>query len=112
MGEVIVSVLAGLLRYALAGVVTWAITNGIATEEQTTKLIAALASGIGLVGWLIYRKYKDRVMVLTALAQPKGTTMEDLKKKIAIKETVPADTPNDAVPTVKPSDAGSVKPRS
>lgn len=112
MGEVILSVLAGLLRYALSGVTAWLIANGIATEGQIAKLITGLATGLGLVLWLVWQKYRERVRLLTALAMPKGTTLEDLKKRIAIGETVPADTPNDAVPTVKPTDAGSVRPRS
>lgn len=110
MGAVLMDILAGLLRYVLAGVISWLITNGIATEAQTTQVIAGLASAIALVGWMVWNKYRARVKLLTALTTPKGTTVDELKGLIARGVTAPVSTPNDAVPVAAKTD-GSVKPR-
>lgn len=111
MFTILQSILGGLLRYVLAGVISWLITNGIADEEQVTQLIAGVASALALVGWLAWVKLRDRSKVLTALAMPKGTTLHDLDLIVKGGVVVPAMTPDDAVPTPVKSEQ-YVSPRS
>ncbi len=108
MGEVLKSVLFGLLRYALAGVFTWMIDRGIATKDQTEMLLGGIVGAIALVAVLFWRKYKDRVLVLTALTTAPGTSLNELKDQVAKGAVVPASTSNDATPRVT-KDLGSVK---
>lgn len=79
MTNVVGSILMGLLRYVLAGVVAWLINNGIATEEQTNELLAGLAGAIILVAWLVYVKLRDHWSILQALELKAGSSLEDLK---------------------------------
>lgn len=83
MQSLLTSILMGLLRYVLAGVTGWMITNSIATEEQTMQLIAGLAGAIVLVVSLVWVKYRDRVLVLTALKLPARSTPTDLVDEVA-----------------------------
>lgn len=110
MGTILQSILGGLLRYVLAGVISWMITNGIANEEQVTQLLAGLTGALILLGWMAFNKIRGRVKLLTALAVPKGTTVAHLETLIGRGLKVPATTPDDAVP-VPVSASDSVKPR-
>lgn len=110
MGVIFESILGGLLRYLLAGVISWLITNGIANEEQVTQLLAGITGALILLGWMVWNKVRAHVKVLTALAVPKGTTVEDLHILMSKGVKVPASTPNDAIPVpVRATD--SVRPR-
>lgn len=108
MAEVLKSVLFGLMRYALAGVFTWMIDRGIATKDQTEMLLGGIVGAIGLVAVLVWKKYKDRVLVLTALATPPGTSLNELKDQVAKGAAVPASTSDDATPRVA-KNIGSVR---
>jgi len=100
---VIKSILAGLVRYALASFITWMITNGIATQAQTEYLVGWIVAGLILIGWMAWHKIKSHVKVLTALALPKGTTVDELQAVIKSGVTVDASTPKDTMPVlVKP----------
>jgi len=110
MGEVIKSILAGLLRYALAGVFAWMIDKGIATPDQVGILLTGLSGFLALIVWMAWNKIKARVEVLTALTAQPGTSMNELKDQIRTGASVPAATSNDASPRVVKSD-GYVRPR-
>ncbi len=112
MGPLMMSILGGLLRYALAGVITWLISNGIATPEQTAELITGIAGGLALLVWMIWRKYRDRVRLLTGLAAPKGTSVDKLKDMIARGVAVPAATTDHQVPVTGTGDGAITPPRS
>jgi hypothetical protein len=103
MTTLITSILMGLLRYLLAGVVFWMVENGIATEGQTEQLIAGIAGGVVMLGWLVWVKYKDRLSIVTALAMPEGTTVNHLKAQIKSGATAPAAGDPDVKPTLSPT---------
>jgi hypothetical protein len=84
MQSLLTSVLMGLLRYILAGITGWMITNGIADEQQIGQLIAGLAGALILIGSLWWVKYRDRVLVLTALKMPPRSTPEDLAAAVKL----------------------------
>lgn len=87
MGSVLTNVVAGLLRYALAGVTGWMISKGIASPEDVEFLIAGLATTLFLVGSAFWVKYRDKLRVLTALQLPQHSTEADLKAAVKIGNT-------------------------
>ena len=100
MQALLLDVLTGLLRHVLTGAATWLITNGIATKGQVDQLIAGLALALLSAGLLIYKKYKDRVLVNTLAGKSSVTTVDDAKAEIKAGVKASALTPADQVPTV------------
>lgn len=98
MYSLIVEVFTGLLRHLLTGAATWLITNGIANKEQVDQLIAGLALALVSAGLLIWKKYKDRVLVTTAAASPAGTPVAVIKTDIKAGIAASARTPDDRSP--------------
>lgn len=101
MYALLLDVLTGLLRHVLTGAATWLITNGIATKGQVDQLIAGLALALLSAGLLIYKKYKDRVLVNTAAASDAGTPVAEIKQDIKNGLGASALTPPSEPPTRK-----------
>jgi hypothetical protein len=100
LGPLLLSILGGLVRLALAPVVAWLLKEGILTPDQTVELYAGITGGLVLVGWVIWNKYKDRLMLLTGLALPEGATEEMLKAIVKAKLTPAVTTPQTEAPVL------------
>lgn len=95
---IFVEILPALIRYALAGVATALIQRGILTPSQFDEVVAGVALGVAVLGSMIWAKFKDRIKVNTALAMPPGSTVDDLKEKIAKGEAATVTTPTSLPP--------------
>ncbi len=107
--EVLIKVLVGLIRYGLIGASTWMVDRGIATPDQIELFYFGIATAVGTILWMWRDKIWERILLLTGLKAPEGTSVDKLKEKVAEGVYVPASTPNDAEPRLV-RDLGSVKP--
>ncbi|MEO8484173.1 MAG: hypothetical protein ABI634_18320 [Acidobacteriota bacterium] len=96
--SIFLEILPALVRYLLAGISSWLIQQGIITPGQNDQLIAGLSLAVATLGWMIYVKVKDRIKVNTALAMPPGSTVDELKQKIAAGQAASAGTPTSLPP--------------
>jgi hypothetical protein len=95
------SILMGFLRYALTGVFTWMIENGIMHKEQQDQLLVGIAGLLVTLGWMVYRKIKDKKILVTALASRKPISY-NTAKEISNSTVAPsATTPKAEVPEFK-----------
>lgn len=110
MYALILDVAAGLLRHLLTGAAAWLITNGIATKDQVDQLIAGLALALVSAGLLIYKKYKDRILVNTLAGKSEVTTVQDAKADIKAGLGASALTPSDQIPAVPATAESAISP--
>jgi membrane-associated phospholipid phosphatase len=80
MGVLIESIVASLVRHALAGLSVYLVTHHLLTADQsdafTKSLIEHLlmyAPAVVAIGWSVWQKYGSRVKFLTALELPPGS---------------------------------------
>ncbi len=101
MPELLQKILTGVLRTFLAPLLVWFVDKGILTSADTAQLVAQIAiyTGVGL--WALFDWIKAHRTQLTALAMPKGSTLEMLADKIKAGETPPVSTPSDATPIIR-----------
>jgi hypothetical protein len=107
--EVLIAFLVRVFRYVLGSASLWLMSKGLASEEEITMAIVGLATFLATAAWTYRDTIKARVLLLTGLASPKGTSVDTLKDSIASGCAVPVATPNDAVPRAV-QDNGTVKP--
>jgi hypothetical protein len=100
MDDVTKKLLTGLLAHVLTGVSGWLIANGILTQGDIAQLIAGLVAGGVTVGLVLYNRYKDHLTLLTALAAPVGTTLDQVKSDVKAGETPAVTTPSNVAPKV------------
>lgn len=100
MQGLILSIIAGLLRYGLAGASAWLIRNGIVTAEQVEQLIVGIAAGLFAIGLLIWTKVQQRRELATALAARPGTTIAEVREQVRAGEMAPARTPDHVSPRI------------
>ena len=67
------NLIASLLRFALAAVGTWFVTNNIGTQGQWEFLITGIALLLVNAASILYAKYKTRLHFLAALNSRPGT---------------------------------------
>ena len=105
--DLLKSYLTGLIRYLLMGVAGWLVANGIATPEQNEQAIGGIVLGIVMLGTLLWVKYKDRILLLTAASAPAGTSIAEAKDLAKTPEAPPVTTPDTASPKPLPVDPHS-----
>lgn len=91
----------GVLRFALAPVAMWLAAHGIISQDEVVQAVvemSAIAVGVLLV---VLRVIKSEREKRTALAMEKGSTPDELKRKMrrgeVAKVTTPADQPTTIV---------------
>ena len=82
MAELIVIMLGSLLRMLLLGAFGALIQRGVWTEAQVGDLAVGLAGFISVAAWALWKRYHDRLKLLTALESPAGTTEAHIDEKI------------------------------
>jgi hypothetical protein len=100
MNPLVSKLLTGLLRQSLTGVAGWLIARGILTQADVSQLIAGLVMGLGSLAWALYTRYKDHLTLLTALASPSGSSIDDVKAVLKKGATVSPTTPSNAAPKI------------
>jgi hypothetical protein len=73
-------VLESLLRKGSTAIATYLVTIGLLTEGQATEVVGGLVLLGVSVAWSIYRRYKDRLVFLTAIEAPPGTSEAGVKE--------------------------------
>lgn len=108
MGSSWVIDLLGLLaRWAVGVLAGVLLSHHVMTEGEIARfsphLIYGLTFGFAALGWMAYRKYKARVELLTGLALPPGSSIDDVKAAVKAGAAPPVSTPNSAVPKPTPT---------
>jgi hypothetical protein len=109
MPTIWISIIGGLVRLALGGVIGYLIQEGVLKEDQVPQLVTGITLAVGGTAWIAWNKVKDRRLVNTSLALPPGWTYEGVKDLIAKEGTfAPASTPTDHIPQISyPVDDGN-----
>ena len=100
MPELLQKVLTGVLRTFLAPLLVWLVNKDIITSSESGQLVAEVSIYVGIALWSLFAWIKAHRTQLTALAMPKGSTLEQLADKIKSGETAPVATPADATPII------------
>lgn len=100
MPELVQKILTGVLRTFLAPLLVWMVDKGWLTQADTAQLIAQVViyAGVGL--WALRDWIKAHRTQLTALAMPKGSTLDMLAEKVKAGETPRIATSADATPII------------
>jgi hypothetical protein len=80
MNPLIRDILESLLRKGSTAIATYLVTMGLLTEGQATEVVAGLVLLGVSIAWSIYQRYKDRLVLLTAIEAPPGTSEKQVKE--------------------------------
>lgn len=69
-----------IARKALTAVATYLVTTGWLTGEQSERIIIGIALGAVSVGWSIWQRYKDRILLAIGLGLPQSSSIADALK--------------------------------
>lgn len=101
MSPVLQEMLGGIIRWAITFVSAYFISKGIWSDEDVRRWTPWIVTAIVSLLWNLWQKYKSRVLINTALANPPQSP-EALKSQVDAGMKAPAVTPVDRVPVVTP----------
>lgn len=87
-------ILIGLIQLALGGVFGWLVDRGIINGDDVTTITGAIATALLAIGWILWERYGDWVLLHTGLAMPQGTTLAQAKQAVAAGQTATTPAPN------------------
>jgi ABC-type enterobactin transport system permease subunit len=96
MNPFIQDVALSVARKALTAVATYLVTSGWITGEQSERIIVGIALGAVSVGWSIWQRYKDRILLAIGLGLPQGSSISDALK---VYDSNKVDNPSVSQPT-------------
>jgi hypothetical protein len=82
------NLIASFLRFALAAVGSWFVTNNIGTQGQWEFLVAGIALLLVNAASILYAKYKGRLHFLAALNSDPGTPEKTVREEAADRAAV------------------------
>lgn len=82
MTPLLTEILGALVRWALTGIGGWLLAQGLLTHDQYDKLIAGATAILVTLVWAIWVRYRDRLLLNTALKSPSVTTEVELHNQV------------------------------
>jgi hypothetical protein len=98
----VLSIIATIIRYLLAGAFTTLVAKGVITADQSEYIITGLVGFVAVVGWALWVRYRDRVKITTGLALPQGTTEDEMTRRMSRGQSAPATLATDKSPYLPP----------
>lgn len=100
-----------IVRTGLKALGGWLIGQGIVSDAQWTEMAPGLITLGGALLWSLWEKRDSLRKLFTGLAMPRGTTLEEVKNKMATGVKASAGTAADETPQLVSKVVESVKPR-
>lgn len=82
MPPLFAAIVGSFVRFGLAALATWLVSQGVWTQAAASDYVAGLTLGVVSLAWSIWQKYRGRLQFLTALEAPAGTTEEAVKQAL------------------------------
>ena len=82
MPPVLISILGGLVRWALGPLFTWMVLRGIISENQIVELVTWITLWLAGALWIVWKNVKAHRILNTALAASPGTTFAEVKQTV------------------------------
>lgn len=90
-----------VVRLALGGAFVWLIENGFIKDTQVDEIVSGIVTALGALMWIITKNIKERRVLNTAVAAPKGSTLAKVEESVSKGEFAPAMTPVNEVPVIQ-----------
>jgi hypothetical protein len=98
MNPALVDAIGAIIRWALSGVFGYLVSQGAITNDQSSLIAAALATGIVTLGWSLWTNWRKRQKLVTALASPKPVSEKQVEQMIEQGQAPPATVPKTRPP--------------
>ena len=86
-------------------IIGWLVQQEALTPEQAasalTAFVATFVASAPVVGWAVYRTFKKRQKIVTALALPAGKSEAALEREMAVGKTASTLTPAELAPRIQ-----------